>query len=341
MDKSAQKILVTGGTGFIGSYLLRYLWQEGYRSIRAMRREESKMDLAPEMVDRVEWVTGDVRDYGSVEDALQGTEVVFHCAGAVSFDPRDRHLLRQVNAEGTANMVNGALAVGVKRFIHVSSIAALGRSEHSNRIDESSKWERSSLNSWYAVTKFQGEMEVWRGVEEGLSAVIVNPSVVFGSGDWKGSGTARIFHLVGKGLPFYTPGQTGFVDVRDVARFMLLLLEKDITGQRYILNADNWSLRDLTTAIARAMDRPPPRIPFSAWMGAIAWRVEYLRSLLSGMRPVITRETLANTRQRWEYINEKSLSLGFSYLPLSQTIEETARQWMESKGETTAVLPLK
>ena len=340
MDKTAQKIFVTGGTGFIGSYLLRYLWKEGYRSIRALRREESKMDLVEEIAGEVEWVTGDVRDYGSVKDALQGIDVVFHCAGAVSFDPRDRQLLRQVNAEGTANMVNGALAAGVNRFIHVSSIAALGRSEHSNRIDESSKWVRSSLKSWYAVTKFQGEMEVWRGVEEGLSAAVVNPSIVFGSGDWKGSGTARVFHLIGKGFPFFTKGQTGFVDVRDVARFMILLLEKDIVSQRYILNAGNWRLKDLTTAVARAMNRRPPWIPISPWMGAIAWRVEYLRSLLTGTRPIITRETLTNTRESWEYLNDKSLSLGFSYLPLSQTIEETAQQWLESRGERPAILPI-
>ena len=340
MDKRAVRIFVTGGTGFIGSYLLRYLLGQGYMHIRALRREGSRMDLVDGIADQVEWVTGDVCDYGSLSDAMQGINFVFHCAGAVSFDPRDRHLLRQVNVEGTANIVNAALYAGVSRLIHVSSVAALGRSEESNRIDESSKWERSSLNSWYATTKFQGEMEVWRGVEEGLSAVVVNPSVVFGSGDWKGKGTANIFHLVGKGMPFYMTGQNGFVDVRDVARFMVLLLEKEIEGQRYILNADNWSLKDLSTSIARAMDRRPPWIRISALVGEVVWRAARLLSFLTGKRSIITRETITNALQKWEYLNDKSLSLGFSYIPLSQTIEETAHQWMESKGEQPAVLPI-
>ncbi|MBK7409287.1 MAG: NAD-dependent epimerase/dehydratase family protein [Saprospirales bacterium] len=340
MDKSEARIFVTGGTGFIGSYLLRYLLQEGYLHIRALRREGSRMDLVEGIVDQVEWVTGDVCDFGSLSDSMQGVDFVFHCAGAVSFDPRDRHFLRQVNVDGTANVVNAALEAGVSRLIHVSSVAALGRSEGSNRITESSKWERGSLNSWYATTKFQGEMEVWRGVEEGLSAAVVNPSVVFGSGDWKGSGTANVFHLIGKGVPFYLAGQNGFVDVRDVVRFMVLLLEKEIVGQRFILNSANWSLKELSASIARAMDRRPPWIRISAFVGEVVWRAARILSLLTGKRAVITRETITNALQKWEYLNDKSLSLGFSYIPLSQTIEETARQWMESKGEQPAVLPI-
>jgi len=287
----------------------------------------------------VEWVEGDVCDYVSLENAMREVDVVFHCAGAVSFDPRDKKLLRKVNVEGTAHVVNAALETGVKRLIHMSSISALGRAKDSGRIDETTKWERGSLNSWYAVTKFQGEMEVWRGIEEGLPAAVVNPSNVLGSGDWKGSGTPKVFHMISKGLPFYTRGQTGFVDVRDVVRFMVLLWEKEIVGERYILNAANWKLKDLASHIARVVGRRPPWIPITFWLGEIVWRVERLRSLLTGTRPVITKETLATTRNSWEYDNEKSLSLGFSYMPLSQTIEETARQWMESNGEEPAVLP--
>jgi dihydroflavonol-4-reductase len=340
MDKKDSPIFVTGGTGFIGSYLLRYLLHSGYRHIRALRRASSSMILVADIADQIEWVEGDICDNEQMEDLLEGIDVVFHVAATVSFDARDKNMLKRVNVEGTASLVNAALEKGVKRFVHFSSNSVLGGNQKNNRLDESFKWDRSSMSSWYGITKFQAEMEVWRGLEEGLPAVIVNPSVVLGSGDWQGSGSSHIFHVVGKGMPFYPPGQTGFVDVRDVARFAIMLWEKDITGQRYLLNADNWTFRQLFTAISKTVGKKPPYIPMQRWMGALAWRFEWLRSKMSGSRPVITRETVSASNWTREYLNDKSRSLGFTYIPLSQTVEETARQWLESRGERAAVLPL-
>jgi len=338
--KQSTRVFVTGGTGFVGSYLLRYLLKEGYSDIRALRRKTSKPDLLDGIADKVEWVEGDVRDYESLELAMRGIDVVFHSAAVVSFDPRDKILMKKVNVEGTANVVNAALHNGVVKLIHVGSVAALGRSANQPRIDETLKWEPGPLNTLYGMSKFQAELEVWRGMEEGLPAVVVNPSVILGSGVWKQSGSSRIFHLIGKGLPFYPNGQNGFVDVRDVARFMIFCLEKDISGQRYILNGGNLSLQEMSASIARAMGRKPPRIRISPWIGEVAWRAEWVRAVFTGARPIITRETLLNARQKWEYVNDKSLELGFTYIPLQQTIEETARQWMESRGEKPAVLPV-
>lgn len=339
MDKKTIQIFVTGGTGFIGSYLLRYLLQEGYLHIRALKRAGSNMSMVEDIASHVEWVEGDILDAGFLEEVMEGVEVVFHSAGFVSYDPRDRKVMKQVNADGTANLVNVSLEKGVRKFIHVSSIAALGRPFENQPIDEGFKWDRSSLNSWYAITKFQAEMEVWRGLEEGLPAVIVNPSVVLGSGDWKGSGSSRIFHVIGKGFPFYPPGSMGFVDVRDVARFMVLLLERDILGQRYILNAGNWTYKELFSTVCATLQQKPPRFLLRSWMGGLAWRAEKIRALLLGRRAVITRETVGNTLHHWKFANEKSTALGFSYLPLSRTIEETVLQWKETRGEKPAVLP--
>ncbi len=339
-SKKSTQIFVTGGTGFVGSYLLRYLLHAGYANLKALKRKESKMHLVADIANRVEWVEGDVTDYESLEQGMNGVEVVFHCAAIVSFDSRDKKWLKRVNADGTGNVVNAALHNKVKKLIHVSSVAALGRSANSNLIDETAKWEPGSLNSVYAISKFQAEMEVWRGMEEGLPAVVVNPSIILGSGEWKGSGSSKIFHLIGKGLPFYATGQNAFVDVRDVARFMMQFLDQELDGERYILASDNVNLKLLTSSIALAMGKRPPWIHISPWIGWLAWRGDRIRSFFTGVRPVITRETIENASHLWEYANDKSRAKGFTYIPLEQTIEETARQWLESKGEKPAILPL-
>jgi dihydroflavonol-4-reductase len=340
MNDKKQKIFVTGGTGFLGSYLLRYLIREGYTSVRALRRKDSRLDLLADAAQQVEWVEGDVRDYDALEEGMKGADAVIHSAAIVSFDSRDRKLLTRVNVEGTANAVNAALHCGVPRFIHVSSVSALGRVGKTGLVDESARYEPGVAKLWYGLTKYQAEMEVWRGREEGLSVAVVNPSLILGSGDWKGSGTPNVFHKIGTGFPFYATGQNGVVDVRDAARFILLLLERGSEGERYILNAENWMYKDLFAAIAQTMGRRAPWIPVTPLIGGVAWRAELLRAMIQGKRPLITRETVSNTRERWAYANDKSRALGFEYTPMIDTIADTARQWMESRGEEVAVLPL-
>ncbi|MBK8704119.1 MAG: NAD-dependent epimerase/dehydratase family protein [Saprospiraceae bacterium] len=185
MRNATPDILVTGGTGFIGSYLLRYLVQNGYTRIRALRRPNSKMDMVAEIQDKIEWVECDLLDVLGLEEAMEGIRYVYHCAALVSMNRRDAQRLIEVNREGTANMVNWSLEKGVEKFLHVSSIAAIGHNKHAEFIDENCHWERSGKLSYYALSKYQAEQEVWRGVAEGLNAVVVNPSVVLGSGRWK------------------------------------------------------------------------------------------------------------------------------------------------------------
>lgn len=303
-----RSILVTGGSGFLGSYLLRQLLAEGYRHVRATRRADSDLSLVGPQAGEVDWVEADLLDIPALEEALDGVDCVIHCAAVVSFDPRDRRKMWKINVDGTANLVNLCLERGVGKFLHVSSVAAIGRRKKLRQIDEDTKWERSKFNSQYAISKHLSEMEVWRGSVEGLPVAVVNPSIILGSGDWS-TGTPRFFQNVWKGLPFYPPGGSGFVDVRDVARFLVLLLESPVVGQRFVLNAENWTYRELFAAIAESLDKQPPWVRVSPWLNEFVWRFEWLRSRLTGSTPIVTRETARNAQRHWEYANERSKSV--------------------------------
>lgn len=340
-NKHDTLILVTGGTGFIGSYLIRLLVKNGYR-VRALRRANSPMDLVQEVAGQVEWVEADVTDIVGLEDAFAGVTHVCHCAAMVSFHPRDVRRMMDINVEGTANIVNLCLHFGVQKLVYVSSIAAFGRSKERPNLDENSKWIQSKGNSQYAISKYQSEQEVWRGDAEGLPVAIVNPSVVLGSGFWN-VGSGRIFKQLYDGLKFWSIGNTGFVDVRDVAQFMLLLLENDIRGERYILNAQNMSFRDLFFTAADAIGAKRPFIKVTPLLAQVAWRVEWLKEKITGAEPVVTRESATASVSSYYYDNTKSLTLpGFSYRPIEQTVRETGAQFLEATkdGFRARVLPL-
>lgn len=331
MDKDTP-ILVTGATGFIGSHLLRQLLDAGYTRVRALHRRVSSHQLVADIEDRVEWVAGDVLDIFSLEKAMDGQAVVFHCAAIVSFDPKAAKAMHRVNVEGTANMVNTALQQDdLPHFIYLSSIAALGRSKEGETIDETAKWERSPFNTRYAVSKFQGEMEVWRGQAEGLRIAVANPSIVLGPGDWT-SGPPRFFQTVWDGIRFYPAGATGLVDVEDVARFLQLLMETETTGERYILNAEHYTYRRLLTEIAEALGKPPPTIKVGPVLRRLAWRLAWLQSKITGDPPFLTKETALNSSLTFYYDNSKSLrDFDFSYRPVAETIGWTAGRFLNGE----------
>jgi nucleoside-diphosphate-sugar epimerase len=334
-------ILVTGGTGFLGSYVIRLLLSKGY-AVRALRRKDSPMDLLAAEAGQVDWVEADITDIVALEDAMQGITHVLHCAAMVSFHPRDVTRMMQVNVEGTANLINLSLEMGVQRFIHVSSIAAIGRTKERPQLNEKAKWVQSGGNSQYAISKYLGEQEAWRGHAEGLSVAIVNPAIVLGSGFWD-VGSAKFFKQINDGLKFSPVGRSGFVDVRDVARFMVLLMESDISGERYILNADNILYRDFFKMIAQSLDARTPPIPVTPFLAEVAWRVEWLKEKLLGIDPLVTRETARSSVSSFYYENDKSRSVfGFEYRPLAETVRETGTQFMEArdKGLPPRVLPI-
>lgn len=325
-------ILITGATGFVGSYLLRLLLQKGYK-VRALRRENSNMELVQHLPGQVEWVTADVTDLGALEDAFEGVTHVFHCAALVSFHPKDASKMQQVNVSGTANVVNLCLEFGVQKLVHISSIAALGRAPNRPHLDESCKWVESKSNSRYGVSKYGAELEVQRGIAEGLTAAIVNPSVIVGSGNWN-DGMSAFFKKMDDGLKFCPSGGSGFVDVRDVVRFMVLLMESDISGERYILNSINTTHRAFFDGIAQALGVPAPPITVGPLLAEVAWRVEWLKEKLLGIPPMATKESVRASVTHYTYGNEKSRSVfGFEYIPFEQTVRETAAQFLEAKRE--------
>jgi len=284
-----------------------------------------------------------VLDPVSLEDAMDGVQEVYHCAAVVSFEAKDRRIMRSVNVQGTANMVNAALDRGVEKFLHVSSIAALGKSSSGQTLDERSQWQRSPLNSHYALTKFQAEMEVWRGQAEGLTVGIVNPAIILGSGNWK-DGAQNFFRLVDQGFPFYTSGGTGFVDVRDVARFLIQYMESERRNERYILSAQNVSYRCLLRWIAEALDQKPPRIKITPWMLPIVWRAARLIAFFNGRPPFITRETATSANQTYYFDHQKSIrDFNFDYIPIKESVRATARQYREAaeQGFPARILPLR
>lgn len=332
-------IFVTGGTGLAGSHLLLELLRKGEK-VRALKRPTSDLYYArrlssyygddPKLLEQIEWVDGDVLDYYSLTDALRNVEQVYHCAAVVSFNKRDAGKMIRVNARGTANVVNACLDSGVKRLGHVSSIAALGRPQNNEReIDEKVSWKGSKLNTRYAVSKFAAEREVWRGIAEGLPAFIVNPTIILGIGDPE-KGSPRLFSQVYHGLPVYPTGINGFVDARDVAEAMILLMEKGVSGERYILNAVNISYRELFTRIAALYGKKGPSIVAKPVMLGIAWRLEKLRSLLTGNEPAITEETARTSSNKFEYSSRKIMEdHSFAFREISETLADCARFFKE------------
>ncbi|MEM7105085.1 MAG: SDR family NAD(P)-dependent oxidoreductase [Bacteroidota bacterium] len=326
-------ILVTGGTGFLGAYLLRYLVNAG-QQVRAIKRTNSPMDLVNDIAHKVEWVEGDILDIFSIRDAMKGVTQVYHCAATVSFSQKDRNRMMKVNVEGTTNIVNTCLEFGSPRLLNVSSIAALGRNPHITNIDENTLWQDTPLNSNYAISKFKAECEVWRGKVEGLNMVIINPSVILGSGYWS-VGTSTFFNSIYKGLKFFPQGRTGFVDVRDVAQIMIQLMNSDISGKRFIVNGHNIHYKTLLDEIAKSMNKKSPSIKVNPLLREVAWRVEALRTSILGGKPMVTRETALVSSHSFIYDNARiKAELGKDiFRPIKTTIAETAEQYLASKSE--------
>jgi nucleoside-diphosphate-sugar epimerase len=322
-------ILVTGATGLIGAQILFDLAKD--HQVKALRRPSSEMLVVnrifsgdKERLKNVIWVEGDVNDIFSLEDAFADVDMVYHSAAFISFRPEDRKRMMKVNVEGTANIINISLEKKVKGFCHISSVAALGRIAGSEVVDETSVWKTSSENSNYAVSKYGGEREVWRGIEEGLPAFVINPTIVIGPGDWT-KGSSQMFYSVSKGLKFYATGSTGFVDYRDVSRSAMALMSKKVFGQRYIINAENLPYRFVFDSIADAMHKPKATIKVTRFLTEAGWRLEALRSFIMRDKSMITKETARNGTMHWKYQNEKiRKETGIEFIPVSDAVKHAA-----------------
>jgi len=331
-------IFVTGGTGLVGAHLLFELTSAGNR-VKALKRETSNLqqvlktfsyyyETPKELFNLIEWVDGDILDYFSLEKMIAGVTEIYHCAAIVSFNTNERQKMITNNVEGTSNLVNAAIENGVKKICHVSSIAALGRLDDQQLVTEETNWIPTKKISGYSESKFFSEVEIWRGIEEGLDAVIVNPSIIFGPASWE-TGSAKMFKTIWDGMKFYTRGITGFVDVKDVVKAMILLMDEinfeTAKNQRFLLNSENLSYQNVFCQIADALGKPRPKIYASNVMLELVWRIAKMAGWITRKRPAITRETVANSNTIYNFDGSKiSGTFDFNYLPISESIQQTA-----------------
>lgn len=334
VDKS-KKILVTGGSGFVGSYVIRLLLHYGYDNICTITRNKNNIPLIADLSNKVEIQECDILDLFTLDEITSKCDYIIHTAALVSFKPRDKKQMMKINVDGTSNIVNLAMEHKIKKLIHISSIASLGRNGQSDYYDENSKWEETKYNSDYSTSKYYAEMEVWRGIAEGLNAAILNPSMILGAGIWK-NGTSEFFTRVDRGLKYYPVGSNGFVDVRDVAAMSIQLLESDISGERFICNSENISLKSLFSQIANDLNLKAPSIKINPGLIKIVSHLLDLYNTIIGGNTNLSSQSLKNASIDSKYNNSKSLDkLNYKYIPVYSTIEETAKCYLESKESGT------
>ncbi len=330
-------ILVTGGTGLVGSHLLYSLLKKGFR-VRAIHRRSSDLSAvekvfgyyeenSAELFSTIEWFEADINDIPALQLAFQGITEVYHAAACISFNPKRFQKLKKVNIEGTANAVNLAIANGVSKFCHVSSIATLSHRRNGELISEENHWNPEAENSVYAITKYGAEMEVWRGSQEGMKVVIVNPAIILGEGHWNAS-SGTIVKLVAKGNPYYTPGGNAVVDIHDVVEAMIGLMQSDIHNEQFILAAENMSYKELTSKLAAALKVTAPKKELAFWKMNLARIADWLQSKLFGTRRRLLKATVRSLYRTSYYDGSKiESSIDFTYTPVEVTLKRVCENY--------------
>lgn len=323
--------LVTGATGIVGAHIALRLLEAG-KPVKAIKRPGSDVSKtkklfryynpnATELFDKIMWVDADICDVYSLLDALENVTNVYHCAGFVSFNSKDTHELHKVNAEGTANMVNACLEKQINALCHVSSIATLQNPDITHNIDESVYWKSSPYASTYAISKYNGEREVWRGIEEGLNAVIVNPGVIISPGFW-GQSSGKIIASCYKGTSFYTEGGTATIDARDLAKCMMDLTEQKQFGKRFVLTENNYSFKEIFSVFQTKFHKSPPSIKAGKWLLRLASLTEGFLGMFTGNEKRLTKDAMRAALEKNTYNNHKIVNtLGCQFIPLSQSAE--------------------
>lgn len=323
-------ILVTGATGLVGSHLILQLLEQG-QNVRALYRTEDNKGKTKQVFDyyqkssllsKINWIQGDINDIPSLEEVFVGIEYVYHCAALVSFDPNDEEKLRKINIEGTANIVNFCLDFNIKKLCHVSSIAALGDLlEGETIVTESTEWNPEVQHSDYAISKYGAEMEVWRGHQEGLDVIVVNPGVILGPIFWK-EGSGEIYEKVKKGLPFYTKGVTGFVVITDVVDAMIKLMNSEIKNEKFTLVAENISYKDLVFKIADCFKVSKPKIYANKFMTSLGWKIDCFLGLF-GKKRMLTKNMSHSLHSIDVYSNEKIVQkIDFKFVEIDSYLNQ-------------------
>jgi nucleoside-diphosphate-sugar epimerase len=329
--------LITGITGLLGTHIALELLSRGEK-VRGLIRENSSTDTlqrvfayygSSDLFSRIEWITGDVLDVTSLVEATEGCTAVFHCAAVVSYHRLDRKAMYKINVEGTINVVNAAIHHGNVRLVHISSTAAIGRTLHDQELDENSEWKEGKNTTHYAITKHLSEIEVWRGIQEGLNAVIINSGFIIGPGDF-GRSSAAMFQRIYRGVPFYPPGGTGFISASDVARVSVELLAKEQFGERFIAVAENRSMKEVFSLVAAALGKPVPTKEVTMPMLWTALIGEQLREWLTGKKALVTREIIRNMQGTHTFNNEKLKRItGERFQSVEDAVKRSAQLFLE------------
>jgi dihydroflavonol-4-reductase len=313
-------IAVTGANGLLGSFIIRRLLAANEKFV-AIKRSDSDTHLLDDVASRIQWKDADVLDPVALDEAFDGITHVIHAAAVVSFNPAHEKLIFNVNVYGTRNVVNACLSRDIKKLVHVSSVAALGRRKGQTLIDEDNKWNESSVNSRYAESKYLAEIEVFRGHEEGLDSVVVNPSVILAAADWSRS-SAQLFKYVSDERRFYIDSNLNYVDVRDVAEIVFRMLHSTLSGERFIVSAGSLPFIDFFTAVGKRFGKRPPSICLDAGLLRVAAVAETWRSKMLGKEPLLTVETARLAGNHFTYDNQKiKKTLGFEFQPIDSTID--------------------
>lgn len=330
-------ILVTGGTGMLGAHVLYHLTLKN-DTIRAIYRTEEKLAAVKKVFSyytsdvttffkKIEWIQADITEVPSLFPCFEQVTQVYHIAALVSFDPKDYRRMRQVNIDGTANIVNLCIEQQIEKLCFVSSIAAVGDAINGAIITEENEWIESGDNHGYAITKYGAEMEVWRASQEGVPVVVVNPGVILGGGFWK-EGSGKLVDQVANGFRFYTEGVTGFVGVEDVAKSMLLLMQSPIINQRFILVAENKSFKEVLLTIADALQVKRPSRKIGKLLTEIFWRVDWVLTKLTGKTPLLTKNSARSSHHKSYYSSAKiEEMLPFQFSKIDEVIQTLAHQY--------------
>ena len=329
-------ILVTGATGLVGFHLLLELTKEG-KAVRAIYRNAAKKEHVYNLFatqgltasfEKIDWVEADILDIPKLEEAFQGITQVYHCAALISFDPKDENALYQTNIIGTANVVNLCLAHDVEKLCHVSSIATLGAGNTANWcVTEETERNMELIHSDYSITKYGAELEVWRGQQEGLNVVVVNPGVIFGDGFYT-SGSSLFFTKIKKGISFYTQGTVGIVAVEDVVKSMLAAMNSNSTGERFIVVAENWTYKELFDTLATALQVKKPTIEAKPWLTSLLWKVDWFLGTFFGKKRLLTHATALALHDK-SYLDSGKLqaTFSFSFLPMKNYLTALAEKY--------------
>lgn len=334
-------ILVTGGTGLVGSHLLYNLIKEG-KDVKAIYRRQHKLDSVKKvfsyytedfeaLFNKIEWVEANINDIPALEIVFEGITHVYHCAAFVSFEPDKYHLLRRINIQGTANVVNLCISNKIKKLCYVSSIAAIGNSDISETlINEETHWNPDEDVSVYAITKYGAEIEVWRGSQEGLEVVIANPGIILGPGFWRSGGSGSLFRQIHKGMPYYTNGISAYVDIWDVVNALTQLMNSTIKNERFILVSENLSFYDFQKRAANELKVEPAKKEASTFILELGWRLDWLNHKLRGKRRRFSKQMAKTVRSNRSYDNSKiKQMLNFEFTPIDDSIKKVSAYFLK------------